>query len=127
MTTLQVLDLLDKRSNEFKALADWRRKLVEHLGGPLDPITSELVEQAIRMKAYLDRLDRKALASRKPSAPPSRGDQRPGLRRQLSGIMKTLRVDRAEFGRHPSHGPAKPVASLDDLRFRPQRARKGRS
>ncbi len=114
-----VLSLLDKRSNEFQAVTAWQQQLIQYLGEPLDPITATLVEEATRLKLYLDRADRKALAARKPDLPSPRGDQRPGLRRALSGIMKTLRVDRAEYGRTPSPRIAASGGAASTPRIRP--------
>lgn len=122
--TLQVIELLDKRSLEYAAITAWKNNLVEYLGEPLDPITAELVEEATRLKVYLDRADRRALAARKPDTPTPRADQRPGLRRQLSGILKTLRIDRSGLGRTPSHKT--PLPSLEDLRRRSTRSRRKR-
>ncbi len=123
--TFRVIDELHPRSFERAAMVAWRKALVEYLGGEaaLDAIQTELVELGCRAKLASDRIERPYASGRRP--PPSvRGaDPRMAARKHLSGLLKLLRVGSAELGRTPQPG-VKPLPSLDDLRLRPQRARK---
>ena len=125
--TLRVIDELHPRSLERAAMVAWRKALVDYLGGEaaLDAIQTELVELACRAKLASDRLEQPYASGRKP-APSNRGaDPRMASRKHLSGLLKMLRVGSEELGRTGGgHGRKPPLPTLDDLRYRPQKARR---
>ncbi len=123
--TWAIVEALDRRSFERKALAAWQKAVIAELGGEkaISAIHGELVEQATRIKLELDRQDRRAFQTKCRKA---FHDTRTTLRRQLSGLLKALNIADAALGRTPR--PRQVVPSLEDIAQRyagKNRPRKG--
>lgn len=63
---LRGLGVVDKRTHEARAVLDWRRQLIDDLGGEagLSAARKALVEVAARSKLYLDHIDAVLVARR---------------------------------------------------------------
>jgi hypothetical protein len=108
--TLQALDVLDGRLLETRALRRWRADLVKDLGGAdkLTLMQRELVEQAVRLKCYLDRADEPHLKSN--VTVPTRDRT---YRKMLLHVLRLLGLEPTKATSTPTK---KPVPSIDDLR-----------
>ena len=115
-TTLTVIDELDPRTSECVALKAWREDLLKDLGGEegLMLMARELVEQATRLKLYLDRMDAPTLPRRSETVAPHR-DRRMQVRKMLVDVMARLGMDPAKKS---DPGKKSNVTSLDDIRAR---------
>ncbi len=113
--TFSLVQALDRRSLERKALAAWQKAVIADLGGDstLSAIQKELIEQGTRIKCELDRQDRLAFQTKRKR---SFKDTRTTLRRQLSGILKSLNVADTALGRTPR--PNQQTPTLEDIALR---------
>ena len=115
-TTLTAIDELDPRTSEALALKAWRADLLNDLGGEegLTLMARELVEQATRLKLYLDRMDAPALPKRGETVSPYR-DRRMQVRKMLVDVMDGLGM---KPEKKVGAGKKSNVPSLEDIRAR---------